>query len=377
MAVSSVRPGPESRAGHRATTLQCSAGRGGAGRGDTRRTSGLCGDTHSEAQCFRWCPGELLLRSAEMETKQTGRQGRGEAGTSRKKSKKGILKKSSGQADQEAGSGGQQTKAGGRGSHKNSGGSCDPDSEAGRRAGRRERRERSQPDTAIYDTPKVSSPSVKWKEDLTAAYDIVTKGAKPALISAVNPQVNSLAESACFYENVDFTQQQSREPEEVIYNLPRPRNSDAIYFNENFDDEIPTYDTPRRNSEEGGYEAEGGEYDVPVVREAVLTPIEEEDAQEYDVPRNNPRLVRPSRQQQGEQADCMYENQQFGSQSDLLEEPIYMNELGDDRSSGYRSSSSPSIHSEENLYENGAVLLSSDEQSSQSGSQVRINQQPS
>merc|ERR1712228_788036 len=46
-------------------------------------------------------------------------------------------------------------------------------------------------------------------------------------------------------------------------------------------------------------------------------------------------------------------------------EPIYMNEINDDRSSGYRSSSSPSIHSEENLYENGAVALSSDELSSQ------------
>ena len=49
-----------------------------------------------------------------------------------------------------------------------------------------------------------------------------------------------------------------------------------------------------------------------------------------------------------------------------------MNEINDDRSSGYRSSSSPSIHSEENLYENGAVALSSDELSSQGshGSQV-------
>jgi hypothetical protein len=37
-----------------------------------------------------------------------------------------------------------------------------------------------------------------------------------------------------------------------------------------------------------------------------------------------------------------------------------MNELlQDDRSSGYRSSSSPSIHSEENLYENRTVLAGS------------------
>ena len=36
-----------------------------------------------------------------------------------------------------------------------------------------------------------------------------------------------------------------------------------------------------------------------------------------------------------------------------------MNELHDsDRSSGYRSSSIPSVHSEENLYENNGVLVS-------------------
>merc|ERR1719220_223085 len=71
--------------------------------------------------------------------------------------------------------------------------------------------------------------------------------------------------------------------------------------------------------------------------------------------------------------DNLYENQHFGnSKVDL--EPIYMNELQDDRSSGYRSSSSPSINSEENLYENGAVLLSSDEISSQGshGSQENL-----
>merc|ERR1719350_1804963 len=71
--------------------------------------------------------------------------------------------------------------------------------------------------------------------------------------------------------------------------------------------------------------------------------------------------------------DNLYENQHFGhSKVDL--EPIYMNEINDDRSSGYRSSSSPSIHSEENLYENGAVALSSDELSSQGshGSQENL-----
>ena len=48
-----------------------------------------------------------------------------------------------------------------------------------------------------------------------------------------------------------------------------------------------------------------------------------------------------------------------------------MNEMNDGGSSGYRSSSSPSIHSEENLYENRAVALSLEELSLR-GSQVKL-----
>ena len=43
---------------------------------------------------------------------------------------------------------------------------------------------------------------------------------------------------------------------------------------------------------------------------------------------------------------------------------------GDDRSSGYRSSSSPSINSEENLYENGAMLMDDFSSQGSQGSQV-------
>merc|ERR1712130_1053854 len=71
--------------------------------------------------------------------------------------------------------------------------------------------------------------------------------------------------------------------------------------------------------------------------------------------------------------DNLYENQHFGnSKVDL--EPIYMNEIQDDRSSGYRSSSSPSIHSEENLYENGALLM--DDFSSQGSQENLIVEEP-
>ena len=67
----------------------------------------------------------------------------------------------------------------------------------------------------------------------------------------------------------------------------------------------------------------------------------------------------------------LYENQHFDSRHPtIMEEPIYMNEMNDGGSSGYRSSSSPSIHSEENLYENRAVALSLEELSLR-GSQVR------
>ena len=151
-----------------------------------------------------------------------------------------------------------------------------------------------------------------------------------------------------------------------------------MYINENFDDDIPTYDTPRKKQDFKEEEEEEDEldciecdYDIPKVREAVLTPIEEEESAEYDVPRNN----RTVRSQLTGSEENLYENQHFDSRHPtIIEEPIYMNELQDDRSSGYRSSSSPSINSEENLYENGAVLLSSDEISSQGshGSQVKF-----
>lgn len=205
----------------------------------------------------------------------------------------------------------------------------------------------------IYDTPKVTS--VKWREDLEAAYDMLrAKHGVP------------MPADACFYENVGFNN--NREVEsynnetEGVYDLPRPRNTDTVYFNDNFDDDVPTYDTPRKQEDVIDDEIDCGEcdYDIPKVREAVLETIEEEEFQEYDVPRNN-KLIR-----QMSSEENLYENQQFVNS--VLNEPIYMNEITDDHSSGYRSSSSPSIHSEENLYENGALLM--DDFSSQ-GSQVR------
>ena len=312
-----------------------------------------------------------------------------------KKVKKGILKKSksssssAGEYDVPNNNSASQS-SGSRKTHRNLSGSCghidnlDFEPSYSQVKERSQRKHREVEDINIYDTPKVAS--VKWKEDLAAAYDIVSKGSRGGLI---NPSESS------YYENVGFNLRNSEPTEaEGVYDFPRPRTVESldtatVYFNDNFDDDNPTYDTPRRKDDEiieflhdEDIEDSEGDYDIPKMREAVLTPIEEEECQEYDVPRNN-RLIRQ------ESEENLYENQQFVN-SALLEqepmepmepleqlehlEPIYMNELQDDRSSGYRSSSSPSINSEENLYENGAVLLSSDEISSQGshGSQVKF-----
>ena len=151
-----------------------------------------------------------------------------------------------------------------------------------------------------------------------------------------------------------------------------------MYINENFDDDIPTYDTPRKKQDYKEEEEEDDEldciecdYDIPKVREAVLTPIEEEEAAEYDVPRNNRTVRSQLTGTTSGSEENLYENQHFDSRHPtIIEEPIYMNEMNDGGSSGYRSSSSPSIHSEENLYENRAVALSLEEISLR-GSQVR------
>jgi len=332
-------------------------------------------------------------------------------GSGKKKSKKGILKNSSNtEPEQRSQSQAKEydvpncspTKPASRKSHRNSSSSCarlddldfEPSYYEVKDRSHRRSKEVEEPKMGqnIYDTPKISS--VKWKEDLAAAYDIVAKGSKNGLVSAVNIQImpnkganNGVADTS-FYENIGFNEVEAvvmeneieNESEfdqfleaEGVYDFPRPRNQDTIYFNENFEDDIPTYDTPRKKVDDNNFVNDEDEidciecdYDIPKVREAALTPIEEEDSQEYDVPRNN-GMVKTSSE------DNLYENQHFGnSKVDL--EPIYMNEINDDRSSGYRSSSSPSIHSEENLYENGAVALSSDELSSQGshGSQENL-----
>ena len=230
----------------------------------------------------------------------------------------------------------------------------------------------------IYDTPKVSS--VKWKEDLSAAYDMLAKGSKNGLVSGNIGLMTQVPEPS-FYENVGFnvtseTNNVGADTEQV-YDFPRPRNVDTVYFNDNFEDEGPTYDTPRKQDDIITYHHEEEDldcsdecdYDIPKLREAALTPIEEEECQEYDVPRNNKLIKQVSEEN-------LYENQQFVNSALIEHEPIYMNEIHDDRSSGYRSSSSPSINSEENLYENGALLMEDFSSQDSHGSQVKYPHLP-
>ena len=82
-----------------------------------------------------------------------------------------------------------------------------------------------------------------------------------------------------FYENLAFAEQNNAH--EQVYDIPRTNNNknnnngngEAIYINQNFEDDLPTYDTPRnsRMSEVGCEDEEGLEdhiecdYDVPKV----------------------------------------------------------------------------------------------------------------
>ena len=170
---------------------------------------------------------------------------------------------------------------------------------------------------------------MKWKEDLAAAYDMLTRNSKHGLVSASS--VGNITESEpSFYENIGFnvaSEVATNNDGEGVYDIPRPRNVDTLYFNDAFDDEGPTYDTPRKpediinyNHDEDDLESEEGDYDIPNVREAVLTPIEEEECQEYDVPRNNQLIKQMSEEN-------LYENQQFVNAALIEHEPIYMNEI--------------------------------------------------
>jgi len=136
-------------------------------------------------------------------------------GSGKKKSKKGILKNSSGSEPQQRSQAKEYdvpncspTKPASRKSHRNSSSSCarvdDLDFEpsyyeAKERSHRRSKEVVEEPEMGqnIYDTPKITS--VKWKEDLAAAYDIVAKGSKNGLVSAVNMQImpNKGAKKCC------------------------------------------------------------------------------------------------------------------------------------------------------------------------------------
>ena len=109
------------------------------------------------------------------------------------------------------------------------------------------------------------------------------------------------------------------------------------------------------------------DYDVPKIRDSLST-IEEEHLQEYDVPKNLKNLEESDHDPINSQEN-LYENQAYIQETNKKDDPIiYANDgvteishmTDDSRSSGYRSSSSPSIHSEE-LYVNESVIGSMEE----------------
>ena len=327
-----------------------------------------------------------------MEVKQSRRSreqdGHRQGGGTKKKGRKGILKNGPNADDGRQPDYDVPNCKGSRKSRRNSNNSCGSchdgsDVDTCRHVAAVVGNDQGQPPGGhqnIYDTPK--TPAVKWKEELAAAYDMVSSAKRRAapIVSAVNTSVHrgqqqQQQEDVSFYENIGYAEDGGRvvpttrdddidfgEDEDALqglYDYPRARAAEAIYINDTFDDEMPAYDTPRKSQEDVYMNDEDidcieCDYDVPKAREAILTPIAEEDGQEYDVPRSSKILKLPSDEQ-------IYENQPFvGQKQDA--EPIYMNEMsGDDRSSGYRSSSSPSIHSEENLYANESAGLSMEE----------------
>ena len=76
------------------------------------------------------------------------------------------------------------------------------------------------------------------------------------------------------YENLAFAEprtEHTRNEDEQVYDVPRQNNSEAIYINQNFEDDLPNYDTPRTRLKEVGEAEEEEEdhiecdYDVPKV----------------------------------------------------------------------------------------------------------------
>ncbi|TRY62880.1 hypothetical protein TCAL_02029 [Tigriopus californicus] len=172
-------------------------------------------------------------------------------------------------------------------------------------------------------------------------------------------------------------------------------DDEAIYQNDGIG--LENYDIPRRNQVEELSDFMSQEYDTPKIRDSLST-IEEEH-QDYDIPKQSfvqtrtevPSPLNGDGSSGRGSAEDLYENQTYSvpkhnsSSTQSHSTNMYPNEKNhhycdfssqnDDRSSGYRSSSSPSIQSEE-LYVNESAIASMEDLDSVGSSHKHSSPEP-
>lgn len=170
---------------------------------------------------------------------------------------------------------------------------------------------------------------------------------------------------------------------------------EAIYQNDGIG--LENYDIPRRSHVEELSDFMSQEYDIPKIRDSLST-IEEEH-QDYDIPKQSfvqtrtdvPSPLNGDGSSGRGSAEDLYENQTYSvpkhnsSPIQSNSTNMYPNEKNhhycdfasqnDDRSSGYRSSSSPSIQSEE-LYVNESAIASMEDLDSVGSSHKHSSPEP-
>eukprot|EP00095_Tigriopus_kingsejongensis_P001858 snap_masked-scaffold1139_size60066-processed-gene-0.2 protein:Tk01858 transcript:snap_masked-scaffold1139_size60066-processed-gene-0.2-mRNA-1 annotation:"hypothetical protein LOTGIDRAFT_164583" len=188
-------------------------------------------------------------------------------------------------------------------------------------------------------------------------------------------------------------------PPEFCDDPPQPasfnEDEEVIYQNEG-NISGKNYDVPRRSNLEELSDFIPQEYDIPKIRDSLST-IEEEH-QEYDIPRSslvhaNGSFVLSGQGSSGRgSVEDLFENQTYSvtkgsdNQSPSTQSHMFPQDKGhnfcdytsqnDDRSSGYRSSSSPSIQSEE-LYANESAIASMEDLDSVGSSHKHSSPEPS
>ena len=238
----------------------------------------------------------------------------------------------------------------------------------------------------IYDRPKV--PAMK--------YEVDSSRGRQGVEDSVRSQQQGL------YENFVLEEKQHEDKGyndlQVLYDVPKSNKrvvtEEAIYVNDEAaaenDPKRLGYDVPRMQNLSDL--ALPQDYDVPKIRDSLST-IEED--QEYDVPRSSAAslIVPPHKFSSNSTAEADEEKADVSGRSKYAvpksspSTTIYANDRSsycsdftttnsnDDRSSGYRSSSSPSIQSEE-LYVNESAIASMEDLDSCGSSHKHSSPEP-